>query len=343
MSIPRLNSLDVSSLSKQIKAADNIILTTHTQCDGDGLGAQLALYHALKKIGKKVRVMCVDEVPKKYQFLSPDVHVEVFDTPHQPIRDLDLCLIFDTNDRRLVEPLYSEIERNCKTILFVDHHPILNKGPEPTAGSFIETNAASTGEISYFIIQDLGIRLDEKIALALYTSIAFDTQVFRYVKGAPTSHLICADLLQYVKHPEEIHRNLFATHTRGKVALLAKLLGEIEYFNDGKIATLKLSEKDLADNNLEMDDSRDIIDMIMNINSVQAAALFRQENGGYKMSLRSKGKIEILGIAENLQGGGHMFAAGAFIGNDYETMKADVVSQILQRLDGISDYEPNKK
>ncbi len=339
-STPRLNHLDVSSITTQIKNAKSIILTTHMQCDGDGLGAMLGLYHALKKIGKKVRVFTVDEVPAKYIFLKPDVYADIFEQPHEPIEASDLCLIFDTNDKRLVAPLYQELENKCKTILFIDHHPVLNQGPLPTPGSFIETNAASTGEIAFYIIKGLGIRLDENIAQSIYTSIAFDTQIFRYVKGAASSHLICAELLNFVKNPEEIHRCLFATFSQGKISFLAKVLSEIEYHSNGQIAVLKLSLEDIKNNNLDMDDSRDIIDMIMNVTTVITAALFRQDiENGYKMSLRSKEKIEVLGIAENYGGGGHMHAAGAFVEGEYLPIKDNVVTQLKQRLD---TYNNNK-
>lgn len=330
----RLTTLNVDSLVKKIKAAESIILSTHKQCDGDGLGAQLGLYHGLKKIGKKVRVLCVDEVPKKYEFLEPDRYLETFEGPHSPITKTDLALIFDTNDRRLVEPLYSELEINVKEILFVDHHPVLNQGPEPTAGSFIDTRAASTGEIAFSLIKELGIRIDEKIARAIYTSIVFDTQLFKFVKNAPTSHLICAELIEYIPNSEEIHRYLFATHTIEKIKFLSKVLGEIEYFGEGTVATLKLKAQDLLDHNLDMDDSRDVIDMIMNVNSLQAAALFREDaKDEYKLSLRSKGAIEVLGIAETFDGGGHMYAAGATVYGDYSELKEKVVNLLLNRLD----------
>ncbi|MCB0412884.1 MAG: DHH family phosphoesterase, partial [Bdellovibrionales bacterium] len=241
----RLNSLNVSSLTKKIKDAKSIILTTHKQCDGDGLGAALGLYHGLKKIGKEVRVMMVDEVPTKYNFLDLDKYIETFNRPHKAIENTDLALIFDTNDRRIVEPLYSTLEEKCDDVLFVDHHPVLNDGPEPTAGSYIETKAASTGEISYFIIKDLGIRMDKAIARALYTSISFDTQLFRFVRGSGTSHLICAELLEYEKNPEEIHREIFSTYSIGKVMFLSKVLSDIEYFADGQVAVVHIEEQHL--------------------------------------------------------------------------------------------------
>jgi phosphoesterase RecJ-like protein len=340
----RIAAVKVESLTRKIRAAKTIILSTHKQCDGDGLGALLGLFHALRKDGKKVRVLCVDAVPKKYHFLETAKHIETFEGPHSPIEKTDLVLIFDTNDRRLVEPLYSALDEKCREILFVDHHPVLNLGPEPTSGSFIDTKAASTGEIAFFIIKDLGIRLDEQIARALYTSITFDTQLFRFVKNSPTSHLIAAELLGYVHNAEDIHRHLFATHTIEKVSFLSKVLGEIEYFGDGRIAVLKLQARDLLDHNLDMDDSRDVIDMIMNINSLQAAALFREDSKNeYKLSLRSKGRVEVLGIAESFQGGGHLFAAGAQISGEYQDIKNQVVQQLLHRIDDSPKHSRTEK
>lgn len=343
---PTLASLNIDSLARRIQNANSIIITTHKQCDGDGLGALLSLYHALKKTGKHVRAMCVDEVPKKYQFLEPEKYLEIFEGPHSTIEATDLALIFDTNDRRLVEPLYPELEKKCREILFVDHHPVLNKGPEPTPGSYIETRAASTGEISYFIIRGLGIRMDERIAEAIYASITFDTQLFRFVKNSVNSHLIAAEMLTHISNADEIHRSLFSTHTTDKVAFLAKVLGQIEYVGQGQVAILKMRAEDLQFHNMDMDDSRDVIDMIMNINTLEAAAVFREDAPNeYKLSLRSKGRLEVLGIAESLGGGGHMFASGAYVKGSFEEIKAKVVESLTRRLDTAPrpKHESNKK
>jgi bifunctional oligoribonuclease and PAP phosphatase NrnA len=334
VSTARFNPLNVDSIVKRIKKSDSILLSTHRQCDGDGLGAMLGLYHALKKIGKDVRVMAVDEVPKKYNFLEPEKYLEVFEQIKTPIEKTQLAMIFDTNDRRLIEPLFTELESKVDDIIFIDHHPILHQGPEPTPGSFIDTSAASTGEISFFIIKALGIRLDEKIARALYTSLAFDTQIFRYVKNSGTSHLICAELLEFERQAEKIHRSLFANYTRDKITYLGKVLSEVEYLAQDRVAISCLSKKDLNDHKLDMDDSRDVIDMIMNVNSVECAALFREEaTGVYRMSLRSKGHLEVLNIAEGLGGGGHLYAAGAEIKGEYASIRKEVVDLLLARLD----------
>ncbi|MEQ1665865.1 MAG: bifunctional oligoribonuclease/PAP phosphatase NrnA [Bdellovibrionales bacterium] len=330
----RFNNLNVSSIVKKILSASSILLSTHKQCDGDGLGAMLGLYHALKKLGKTVRVVAVDEIPKKYKFLDHEFHLEIYNDLKTPIESTDLAMIFDTNDRRLVEPLFSKLEEKCKDIIFIDHHPILHKGPEPTPGSFIDTSAASTGEIAYFIIKSLNIRFDEKIARALYTSLAFDTQIFKYVKNSGNTHLICAELLEHERQADKIHRALFANFTRKKVTYLGKVLSEVEYLANDRIAILNLSRKDLEAYELDMDDSRDVIDMIMSIESVVCAAILREDAPNlYKISLRSKGPIEVLGIAENFGGGGHMFASGAECTGNYNEIHDNLVNQILSRLD----------
>ncbi len=327
MSLPSSQRIQLEtclqSIVQQIKLAKNLILTTHKQCDGDGLGAQLALYYALTKINKNVRVFCVDEVPRKYQFLEFNNFLEIYNKPHKHIESCDLTLIFDTNDSRLVEPFYTQLKAVSKKILFIDHHPVLKQGPEPTDGSYIDTSSASTGEIAYYIINELGISLDKKIARALYTSIAFDTQVFRFIKNSSRSHLIAAELLKHEKHPEDIHRSLFAGHTKGKIQLLAKAFSSTEFFGDyEEIAFLQITAKDLIDNGLQADDSRDILDMIMSVSSIEIGALLLQtQDNGYKLSLRSRGKVKIVEVAENFGGGGHDYAAGAYIEGDLNTIK----------------------
>jgi bifunctional oligoribonuclease and PAP phosphatase NrnA len=323
----------MNSLLERIKSADSILLSTHRQCDGDGLGAELALFHALKNAGKKVCVVNVDPTPRKYRFLQPDQWIQYFETHPKMPADVDLTLIFDTNDERLLEPLYSEFVKMSKTIAFVDHHPVLNKGPSPTKESWIDVSAASTGEMAYKIIKALALPLTRDVARCLYTSITFDTQLYRYVRNSPISHRIAAEMIETGIDTEEIHRHLFGNQTVHKMAFLAQALGQIEYFSDGQLAFLKLKDADLLKFNLEPDESRDVIDMLMNIDTLEAAALFREDaTNEFKVSLRSKGKIQVLGVAENLGGGGHAHAAGAFVKGSFEELKGKVVTGLLELL-----------
>jgi phosphoesterase RecJ-like protein len=323
----------LEKLVQYIKDAKSLVLTTHRQCDGDGLGAELALYYALKKINKQVQVINVDFTPRKYRFLSPDSSITYFDQNPNVQFKADVCLIFDTNDERLLEPLFPLLKKNSGRIAFIDHHPVLKNGPQPTPGSVIDTNCASTGEMAYKIIKMLGIPLDRDIARCLYTSITFDTQLYRYIRNSPVSHQIAAELLTHDIDPEEIHRHLFGNQTVNKMAFLAKALGQIEYFSEGRLAVLKFKDSDLLHYNLEPDESRDVIDMLMNIETLEAAVIFREDaENEFKVSLRSKGKIEVVSIAESIGGGGHSHAAGAFAKGVYASLKDKIVTALVEKL-----------
>ncbi len=245
----------------------------------------------------------------------------------------DCGIILDTNDKRLVSPLVEELEASRKTIIFLDHHPILSKGPQPTVESVIDTKAASTGEVTFALIKELGVPLDTKIAEALYTSLVFDTQLFRFIRNSPNSHLIAAELLKFSINPEKIHRSLFGDFTKNKLLFMAKALTQIEFFENDTLAFLKIYEKDLKILDLNKDHTKDIIDMVMNINTIEAALVVREiSEGEYKLSLRSKGKVEVLKVAETYGGGGHLYASGAYIKGNLKQIKHDSIESLSYSL-----------
>jgi phosphoesterase RecJ-like protein len=88
----------LNQIVEKIRKAESIVLSTHRHCDGDGLGAQIALLHALRKIGKKARVLNVDETPRRYGFLNATRWVQPFEGTHEKLDPTDLGMIFDTND-----------------------------------------------------------------------------------------------------------------------------------------------------------------------------------------------------------------------------------------------------
>lgn len=317
----------LKGLVSHINNAKSIILSTHKQCDGDGLGAQLAVFHALKTLNKKVRVINVDATPSKYRFLSPDTHIQYFDGHYDSIEETDLALVFDTNDKRLLNPLYPELEKKCKNILFIDHHPVLKTGPEPTPGSIINTSAASTGEMAYDIIKALNIPLNADIARSLYTSIVFDTQLFRYIRNSGRSHEICAELLLHEKEPSLVHKHLFGNFSAKKLKYLSKVLSEMEFYHNDRLVFLHIQLHELNAMGLQVDDSRDLVDMMMNVETIDVAALIREDKpNSFKVSLRSKGVWPVNTLAESLEGGGHVFSAGASVTMSAADLKQKIIT-----------------
>ena len=331
----------IEQVVAKLKLARSVVLSTHRQCDGDGLGAQLALFHALRKSGVAVRMINVDRPARKYGFLGVETWLEVYESGKTVIGETDLALILDTNDGRLVEPLFSDLKLKCRETLFIDHHPVLAKGPQPTLGSLIDITAASTGELCYHLLKAYGVEFDTAIARALYTSLVFDTQLFRYVKAAPASHLMAADLLKYEREPEEIHRRLFACYTVAKMRALMRALERVEYLAGDRIAFIPfLSADQSLQGGLDRDESGDIIDQVMNIESIEIAALLREDGPGvFKLSLRSRGTVEVLSLAESFGGGGHRYASGAHLNGDLAGLRA----RVLKGLEDLLPYARDTK
>lgn len=310
-----------------IKKANKILLTTHREADGDGLGAELALFHALKKINKDVSIYHVDALPKKYESLVNKDNIHIYSAKTE-LPPFDLAIVFDTNDERLIEPLFSALKNKATDVLFIDHHPMLKKGPTPVK-FYIDQKAASTGEVTYQIIKNLDVALDANIAHALYTSIVFDTQLFRYIRASAVSHEIVTQLLPLISNPEIIHRKLFGGQTPEKMELLSRALGRVKYYDHNRIAIIHILHQDLSQLKLSTEDTRDVVDKIIDIDCVEVAVLFREDlNQKFKISFRSKKNIDVLGISEKFGGGGHHHASGASVEGKFEDLNKQVIDYL---------------
>lgn len=323
----------MKALLDKIKSSESIILSTHRTPDGDGLGSEVAIYHALKRLGKKVRLVHVDKPAFKYQFLTKKVNIEVF---HPEIEvDCDLFMIFDTNDARMIPGLWEQVKKTSGEIAFIDHHPILQEAPGLDALSFVDTKAASTGEIAFKIIRDLGVSWDENIAEALYTSICFDTQLFRYIKSSAISHQIAAEVIPYIDTPEKIHDYLFGNIPVEKFRFISHCTNNIEFKFNNQLAFLEVTDQDLIRFNISNEDTRDLTDQILGIDSVEIALVVTPSEGAKKLSFRSKKPIEVLSAAKKWNGGGHPYASGALVKDthpDFHELKQKLIAQLGELL-----------
>ncbi len=320
--------VQLKGLARKINEAKNVILSTHKMCDGDGLGSMLGVYHALNKVNKPVRAITVDRVSSKYHFLSPEKYTERFDQLKNTIEPAEIALVFDTNDYRRIQPLYEELQEKCKEIIYIDHHPILKTSPELSTNSIVDTTAASTGEISYFLLKEMGISMDPSIATPLYVSIVFDTQRFQFIKNSETSHKICADLCQYITDNENIYNQLFGMNSLEKMNLLSEIIKETEYFHQSKVAIIEITEEELRKKDLNIEDACDFLDITLEVHSTQLSVLIiNLSENKYKLSFRSK-KWNVLKLAELFNGGGHITSSGAILNNYKHNPKPEILKAI---------------
>ncbi len=326
-----VSTATLDQVGEIIKKASSVVLSTHREPDGDGLGSELAMFYALKHLSKKVRILNLDPTPGRYNFLKHSDQIESFRGDYDKLEETDLALIFDTNDPDHVGPLFDEFSQKCKKIIFVDHHISKNKDYPDKVSFLINKDAASAGEVVYELIKSMKITMDSDIARAIYTAVCFDTQVFKYIRGSSQSHKIAVELLEHEKSPETVHREIFGNYSIRKMDFLSKTISELEYMCNNQVGVIYISSKSMLEHNLSTDDTGDIIDIIMKVDTLKAVALFREDAPSqYKLSLRSRGSVDVFKIARSFGGGGHFNSSGAMVTDEYSNLKAEVVKQLTE-------------
>lgn len=180
-----------------LKSKDNYVILTHASPDGDTLGAGYALYYGLKQLGKKAEVLCPDVIPAKYAyFMSETDHVK---------REDATVVSVDVADRRLLGALeqeFNEIDLN------IDHH-ISNV--RYAKALYLDANASATCEMIYELLCEMGVKLDDTIAQAIYTGISTDTGCFKYSCVTAKTHKIASALYEYNIEAHNINKIMFDT------------------------------------------------------------------------------------------------------------------------------------
>lgn len=301
----------IDTIVDLISKHDSFLISTHKHCDGDGLGAGIALHYILKELNKKTQFVTLDKPHYRYQFLDPKQEViRVFQKDAPSFSAPEVLFIVDTNDYRLVEPLYSFVKQKKIQVCFIDHHPVIHNHAEDII--WIQKEASSTAEIIYSLLKKLKISLNEKTATSLFTSIVFDTNQFRNIRNSAIPFSIASELIPHIKDTAAIYDHLYKNLTIDKLCFF-KTLNQVEYFNKKTIAFLHITQKYIQDCNTDKNQVFDLMDMVLDVKSVQHTALIIEDDeGAFKLSFRSKTK-NLLPLVSQFDGGGHKHSAGAFI------------------------------
>jgi phosphoesterase RecJ-like protein len=320
----------MKDLAERILSAQRILMSTHKDPDGDGIGAVLALCRALRATGRKIDVVLPDPCPKRLRFLDPDGCLGVLapDAADLGVERPDLALILDTHQWVLLGRVGELIQRAQIPTIFFDHHPVRDGRRDDVFG---DQDSSSTGELVHrLLVRHLDLPIDTRTAECIYTSIAFDTHCFRFVRNSPSPHLVAADLLSRGIDVNRIYRHLFASNPVGKMRLMGRLMSVVQIEEEGALAWVGLPLEWIQEHGVCEDEVRDVVNCLLEIDRVEVAVLLKEvERGTVKVSLRSKGSIEIHEAAQRLGGGGHAFAAGATLTGNLEESKEKVLDEVV--------------
>lgn len=320
-------------IEAEIKAASNIVITSHKSPDGDSIGSSLGLLHFIEKLGKTATVCHPDAAPSFLYWLDTSNFLLMTEQPDQVANafasaDLVFCLDYNATNRigpdmqALLEGL------TCKTVM-IDHH--LNPEQFPTL-TVSETTASSTSELIVDLIEQSGHGdlLDQKIGTPLYLGILTDTGSFRFSSVKPRTHEVLAKLLAAGVEHHLVHEVLSDNNTASRLRLQGYAMCEkLEIMEDYMVAVISLSKEELAKYNYQKGDTDSLANQVLSIKGMKAAIVFTERDGIMKISFRSKGAENPVNVlaGEHFNGGGHANASGG--------MSELTVTETLDKIKGL--------
>lgn len=314
---------------KLINKAKKIVLTTHIHPDADGIGSEIALCMALKRLGKDA--VCVNEEPllERYKYLDPDnvvISLSQYLKSGRKDSHIDLFIILDTNALPRIGPRTQKLVTRARELLFVDHHPC----PKELARIHcIDTEKAATGELVGDLISSLGVSITKEMALPLYTSILIDTSSFRYPTVTGDTHRIIAKLMDTGIKPPQAYNAIYGTKKTKYLKLLGAVLQSAQVNRGSTIGWITLTEEHLKIHNVDPEDTHGFINHLLILDQVKVVLMFRQINHSVKISLRSvDNNIDVGVIAQALGGGGHNHSAATILDGKVENIVKETIKKI---------------
>lgn len=304
-----------------LKKEDKFFIATHVNPEGDALGSSIALSMALESLGKKTLLYEKDTVPHFYYYLPG--HEKFMSSIPPSIQDEWPLVLLDCNsmERAGITGV------NFRYSLVIDHHET-----ESTFGDirWIEPEAAATGIMVFSIIKKLGLPITRDIAVNLYSAIAIDTGTFRYSNTTADVLRVSAELIEAGAHPASIASNLYETWSRKRFKLLLMVLQDIEIKNN--IAFTCVTQEMFRKTGTAPEDTETFSGFPRRMKDITISAFFREiSKNSWKVSLRSRGDVNVATIATYFQGGGHKNAAGYRIRASLNAAKKALIQEVKTR------------
>lgn len=307
--------MTIKECAELIKALDKVHIYTHIHPDGDALGSSFALAAAMKKIGKSVKVICLDTLPKYLSHVW-NVENEDFEAEYLITSDVaDMSLLGDFGEKKID--------------LVIDHHRENRVNAEK---KLVIPEAAATGEIIFDIIKEMGVTLDRYIAECLYTAISTDTGCFKFSNTTEKTFKTVSELCRFTPNGNFGYLNtpLFITKTINKMQFESEIIANLRFFFGGKVSVAVVTGELTKKHGLSDSETGAVEQLGKSPEGVVLAITLKERENGYKVSLRSDDTIDSSLICSHFGGGGHRCAAGCFFEDTEEKIIETLLSYVKE-------------
>ena len=309
-----------------------MLLTTHVRPDGDALGSTAAMSLALKSKGIDSQVLLLSHLPKKYAFVYLDAGIPYLDVEAGWPADFsfekfDAFVCLDTGTWSQLPGLKERIANWQVPKLVIDHHLTQQDWADV---KLVDTKAGACGEIVEELLGRWGVAIDHQIAMALFIAIVTDTGWFQYSNTRPQTLRLAADLMDVGVDTDQIQQVLYRSERAERVLLHTRGLQSLEYLSGGRIAVMTIHKADFEQTKSSVNDTEDLINIPLQVRAVEVAALITEpiDGGPIRVSMRSKGQVDVAKFAEQFGGGGHARASGMKFGTSLAGARQKVVAAL---------------
>lgn len=315
-------NLSVSRAAELLMQRDNITLLCHRRPDGDTVGSAFALYYALKTLGKEVRVLCADPLPKLYDYLYPGYKLgRILYEPVEYVVAVDVA----------TAGMLGSLEERYGTMvdLCIDHHP---SNSDYAAQTCLWSEAGACAEPVAAIIKAIGLPVSGRIAECIYTGLATDTGGFRYSNTSAGSMRLAAEIMESGVDTALLNTRIFESESKAKVLAEAAMMSALQFYADDRIAVMPVTLAVRAATGVTGEELEDVAGIPRKIEGVQLGITIKEHEDECHISLRSKEPVNADEIAKVFGGGGHRFAAGCTIKASVEEAAGLLVAEAIKHL-----------
>lgn len=315
--------MTIDNIKEEINKAKDIVILTHENPDGDAIGSALAMYLTLKRLGKEVDVI-IPEFPKIFKFLpcSDEVKKEGKE------ENYDLAISVDVTGIKRLNGFARYFE-NANVRIQIDHHQVNEMFAD---FNFVNPDSPACAQTLIFVIEKLGIDIDEKIGTCLLTGIITDTGGFQYEGVSAETFEFASWLLTKGVKVSNIYKKVLQTRTKANFELRKMVMDRMEFLDNGKVTFTYITFDDLEKVNAEAGDHEGLVEIGRDVEGVEVSIFLREIEGGFKASLRSNEYVNVSDVCLTYNGGGHIRAAGCTILGTLEEVKEKIIKEVEKYL-----------
>jgi phosphoesterase RecJ-like protein len=315
----------LEEIVRTIRSGRRFVISSHSRPDGDSIGSQLAMKYALHALGKHAHVVNKDPAPGPLMAFPGVPDIEVAD---EVLGAYDAAIIMECGD--LARTGVAGLDRFF--VVNIDHHPGNTAYGQV---NWFDPTAAACGEMVFDLIRALGVTLTPEIATHVYLAILTDTGSFHYSSISPRTFDICRETLEAGVDPVLVARNVYDSNNMGRLKLFGSVLSAMQIDGTGRIAIVYLDHEMAREAGGTYEDTEGLINLPLTVKEIQAVVFFKQIEGDkYRVSMRSKGEIDIGAVAKEFGGGGHKNAAGCTVEGAIDSLQKTFIERIEAAIDG---------